>query len=160
VEWRTELERQAKEASSHRSNPPPARHKPPSPFEENLKWTKKMYTEGANDPITMTRDGYTFDAALLSRPGQDDIQDALGDDYYSNLLLYPTWQGWMRNNQPRTLIVWGRGDYIFGPVAAEAYKRDLPRAKIVFYNGGHFVLEEYAAEIAREIVVMFVPGAR
>jgi pimeloyl-ACP methyl ester carboxylesterase len=158
AEWRAELEQQAKDAINHPRSPTPAKHKPPLPFESNLKWTQQMYTRGAHDPATMTRDGYTLDAALLSRPGQDDIQDILGDDYYANMLLYPTWQGWLRLHHPRTLIVWGRGDYIFGPVAAEAYKRDLPQAKLVFYDGGHFVLEEYAAEAAREIIEMFSPG--
>lgn len=114
-----------------------------------------MYTRGARDGASMTPDGYTLDAALLSRPGQDDIQDALGDDYYTNVLLYPTWQRWLRLHHPRTLIVWGRGDYIFGPVGAEAYKRDLPNARMVFYDSGHFVLEEYAPEVARDIIEMF-----
>jgi len=96
---------------------------------------------------------------MLSRPGQDEIQDALGDDYYTNVLLYPTWQRWLRTRRPRTLLVWGRGDRIFGPAAAEAYKHDLPQARLVFYDGGHFVLEEYAPEVAREIIAMFAaPG--
>jgi pimeloyl-ACP methyl ester carboxylesterase len=79
----------------------------------------------------------------------------LSDDYYTNMLLYPQWQEWLRQHHPRALIVWGRGDYIFGPAAAEAYERDLPQAKVVFYNGSHFVLEEYAPEVAREIIDAF-----
>lgn len=150
-EWRSELEQQAKDAGKRAQGP----HKPPSPFETNLKWTREMYTHGAHNAATMTPDGYTLDAALLSRPGQDDIQDVLGDDYYTNLLLYPAWQQWLRHYHPRTLIVWGRGDYIFGPAAAEAYRRDLPQAKLVLYDGGHFVLEEYAPEVAQDIVKMF-----
>ena len=153
-EWRAELEQRAREAADH-PGPTPPKHKRPSALETNLQWTQHMYTQGAHDSMTMTPDGYTFDAAMLSRPGQDDIQDILGDDYYTNMLLYSTWQQWLKKHQPRTLIVWGRGDYIFGPAAAEAYRRDLPQAKLVFYPGGHFVLEEYAPEIAQEIVAMF-----
>ena len=69
----------------------------------------------------------------------------------------PTWQQWLRVHQPRALIVWGRGDTIFGPAAAEAYKRDLPQARLVFYDGSHFVLEEYAPQVAREIIQVFSP---
>lgn len=158
AEWRAELEQQAKDAAGHAAVATPPAHKPPSAFDANLKWTKAMYTTGARDAATMDPDGYTFDAAMLSRPGQDDIQDALGDDYYSNLLLYPQWQEWLRVHHPRTLIVWGRGDYIFGPAAAEAYRRDLPEARLVFYDGSHFVLEEHAAEVAQEIIAMFSPA--
>jgi pimeloyl-ACP methyl ester carboxylesterase len=155
AQWRAELEKQAGDAAEHPHDPPPPKHKPPSHFDENLKWTKGMYLTGARDPATMTPDGYTFDAAMLSRAGQDDVQDMLGDDYYTNVLLYPTWQKWLKQQRPPTLIVWGRGDQIFGPVAAEAYKRDVPQAKLVFYDGGHFVLEEYAPQVAREIIKMF-----
>jgi pimeloyl-ACP methyl ester carboxylesterase len=158
AQWRAELEQQIKDAAEHPGGPKPPKHKPPSPLEENLKWTKGMYVTGAREAATMSPDGYTFDAAMLSRSGQDEIQDVLGDDYYRNVLLYPTWQAWLRQHHPRVLIAWGHGDQIFGPVAAEAYKRDVPQAKLVFYNGGHFVLEEYAPEVAREIIATFSWG--
>ena len=80
-------------------------------------------------------------------------------NYYTNVDLYPVWQQWLRTQKPRALIVWGQGDQIFGPAAAKAYKRDLPQAKLVFFNGGHFVLEEYAADVAKEIIQTFsAPG--
>lgn len=153
-EWRAELEAQIKAAAQHPA-PKPVQHKPPSPFAENLKWVRTMYLTGARDPEQMVPDGYTLDAALLSRPGQDDIQDALDGAYYTNVLAYPAWQAWLRRAQPRTLIVWGRGDRIFGPAAARAYMHDLPNARLVLYDGGHFVLEEHAAEVAREIAATF-----
>jgi hypothetical protein len=44
--------------------------------------------------------------------------------------------------------------------AAKAYLRDLPKARLVFYDGGHFVLKERAPEVAHEIIAMFseAPG--
>jgi pimeloyl-ACP methyl ester carboxylesterase len=93
-------------------------------------------------------------------PVRDDIQDILGNDYYTNVLLYRTWQTWLRDRQPRTLIIWGKGDRIFGRNSAEAYRRDLPHAKLVFYEGGHFMLEEYAPEAAEEITRMFSATAK
>jgi len=52
------------------------------------------------------------------------IQAALIADYHTNLPEYPRWQELLRTKQPRTLIVWGKGDKIFLPAGAEAYKRD------------------------------------
>ena len=36
-------------------------------------------------------------------------------------------------------------------LAAEAFRRDNPDAKVVFYDTGHFALETHAAEIGQEI---------
>jgi pimeloyl-ACP methyl ester carboxylesterase len=47
--------------------------------------------------------------------------------------------------------VWGRNDPFFLPAGAEAYKRDIPDAKIRFLETGHFALETHAAEIAGAI---------
>jgi pimeloyl-ACP methyl ester carboxylesterase len=37
------------------------------------------------------------------------------------------------------------------PAGAEAFRRDNPSAKVVFYDTGHFALETHAAEIGAEI---------
>jgi pimeloyl-ACP methyl ester carboxylesterase len=47
--------------------------------------------------------------------------------------------------------VWGKNDPFFIPPGAEAYRRDIPSAKVVFYDTGHFALETNAAEISMEI---------
>ena len=46
------------------------------------------------------------------------------------------------------LAVWGRGDEIFGPDGARAFADDLPKAEIHLLDGGHFLLESSAAEVA------------
>ena len=51
--------------------------------------------------------------------------------------------------------MWGRGDPIFLAAGAEAYRRDLPDAELVWLNGGHFALEEHAAEVAEHITRVF-----
>jgi pimeloyl-ACP methyl ester carboxylesterase len=48
--------------------------------------------------------------------------------------------------------VWGRSDHIFLSPGAEAYKHDLPKAEIHFFNTGHFALEEDASDIADQII--------
>jgi pimeloyl-ACP methyl ester carboxylesterase len=51
----------------------------------------------------------------------------------------------------RLLRSGGKNDPFFLPAGAEAYRRDNPSAKVVFYDAGHFALETHAAEIGAEI---------
>jgi len=46
------------------------------------------------------------------------------------------------------LAVWGRGDEIFGPDGARAFAEDVPDAEIHLLDGGHFLLESSAAQVA------------
>ena len=39
----------------------------------------------------------------------------------------------------------------FIPPGAEAYRRDIPSAKVVFYDTGHFALETHVEEISDQI---------
>ena len=93
-----------------------------------------------------------MDQALLDRPQSTEIQLDLLADYKSNVLLYPKFQEYFRTHRPPTLAVWGRNDPFFLPPGAEAYRRDNPSAKVIFYDTGHFALETHAAEIGAEIL--------
>jgi pimeloyl-ACP methyl ester carboxylesterase len=44
--------------------------------------------------------------------------------------------------------VWGRGDEIFGPAGAQAFADDAHDAEIHLLDGGHFLLETAADEVA------------
>jgi pimeloyl-ACP methyl ester carboxylesterase len=46
------------------------------------------------------------------------------------------------------LAVWGRGDEIFGPDGARAFAADAADAEIHLLDGGHFLLETAADEVA------------
>ena len=50
---------------------------------------------------------------------------------------------------------WGRGDPFFTPAGAEAFLADLPEAKLVWLDSGHFVLDENAETVAAEIIDTF-----
>ncbi|MGM3262801.1 alpha/beta fold hydrolase, partial [Klebsiella pneumoniae] len=50
--------------------------------------------------------------------------------------------------QPPVLATWGKNDPFFVPAGAEAYKRDLPKAEVHFFDTGHFALETHHREIA------------
>jgi pimeloyl-ACP methyl ester carboxylesterase len=86
--------------------------------------------------------------AFLNRPGEADIQSDLFYDYRTNVTAYPVWQAWLRNSQPRTLVLWGKYDPSFDISEPEAYRRDLPHALIEILEGGHFALDTAADQIA------------
>lgn len=106
-----------------------------------------QYTHGVADPTAVSPDGYSLDNFYLSRQGADEVQLDLLGDYRSNVELYPSFQEYFRNYAPPTLAVWGRNDPFFLPAGAEAFKRDIPHAEVVFFDTGHFALETHAAEI-------------
>jgi pimeloyl-ACP methyl ester carboxylesterase len=97
-------------------------------------------------------DLWTDEFAFLSRPGQADIQTDLFYDYRTNVASYPTWQAWLRQKQPRLLVVWGKYDPSFELSEAEAYRADVPGAEVHILDAGHFALDTAAEEIASFIV--------
>jgi pimeloyl-ACP methyl ester carboxylesterase len=72
-------------------------------------------------------------------------------DYKSNVALYPTFPNYFRTHKPRFLAVWGKNDPFFVPRGAEAFRRDIPDARIHFFDTGHFALETHAKDIAAAI---------
>lgn len=72
-------------------------------------------------------------------------------NYDTNITLHPKFQEYFRRHRPPTLTVWGKNDPFFLPAGAEAFCRDNPDAKVVFFETGHFALETHAAEIGGEI---------
>jgi pimeloyl-ACP methyl ester carboxylesterase len=109
--------------------------------------TKWQYTHGVTDATRVAPESYTLDSALLSRPGNDEIQLDLFLDYASNVALYPKFQNYFRAKQPPLLAVWGKNDPFFLPPGAEAFKRDNPNAEVHFFDTGHFALETHVDEI-------------
>ena len=69
-------------------------------------------------------------------------------DYRTNVPLYPEFQKFFRKNQPPTLIVWGKNDFIFPPEGAAPYSRDLKNLETHLLDTGHFALETHSEEIA------------
>jgi pimeloyl-ACP methyl ester carboxylesterase len=120
--------------------------------------TRWQYTHGVPDAIAISPDGYSLDNFYLARPGADEIQLDLFGDYKSNVALYPSFQNYFRAHKPRFLAAWGKNDPFFLPAGAEAFRRDIPGAKIQFFDTGHFALETHAKEIAAVIRDFLVPG--
>jgi pimeloyl-ACP methyl ester carboxylesterase len=110
--------------------------------------TKRQYLEGAPDSSLVSPDAWEHAQWGMDRPGDKEIQFALHADYGSNVEHYAEWHAYFRKNQPPTLIVWGRGDFVFTPAGAEAYRKDLEHVELHMLNAGHFALETNATEIA------------
>ena len=111
---------------------------------ESIQW---QYTHRAPDAMRIAPETYTLDNEGLARPGNLDIQLDLMLDYRTNVVMYPQLQKYFRDRKPPLLAVWGRNDAIFIPAGAEAFKRDLPKAEVHFYDTGHFALESHVQEI-------------
>lgn len=107
-----------------------------------------QYINGARSSNLIAPETYALDAALIARPGNEDIQLDLFLDYASNVVLYPKFQQYLRKHQPPLLAVWGKHDPLFIPAGAKAYKKDLPDAEVHLYDAGHFALESNLQEIA------------
>jgi len=117
--------------------------------------TRWQYTHGVSDESLVSPDGIALDNHYLAREGADDVQLDLFLDYQSNVALYPTFQAYFREHQPRFLAVWGKNDPFFLPPGAEAFKRDIPKAQVSFFDTGHFAPETHASEIADAIRAFF-----
>jgi pimeloyl-ACP methyl ester carboxylesterase len=118
----------------------------------SLDATEKRHTLGTSHPERYNPDTWTDEYAHLSKPGQKDIQASLLYDYRTNVDSYATWQAWLRQNRPPTLVVWGRNDPSFIAPGGEAYKRDVPDAEVHLLDAGHFALDEKNDEIARLVL--------
>ena len=59
---------------------------------------------------------WTDEFYFLNHPGQAEIQSDLFDDYRANVDNYPKWQAWMREKQPRLLVIWGKYELSFDAI--------------------------------------------
>jgi pimeloyl-ACP methyl ester carboxylesterase len=103
-----------------------------------------------NDPNVDRYDPdlWTDEFAFLNQPGQAQIQSDLFYDYRTNVDAYPKWQAWMREKQPRLLVIWRKYHPSFDPGEPERYRKDVPGAEVHVLDAGHFALDTAADEIA------------
>ena len=119
---------------------------------EAIRW---QYTHGLAEPDLVAPDTWIHDLALVSRPGNDQVQLALFRDYASNRILYPRVHQWLRATRVPLLAVWGANDEIFLPEGARAFSRDLPEAEVHLLDAGHFALESHLDQIVPLVLDFF-----
>jgi pimeloyl-ACP methyl ester carboxylesterase len=114
----------------------------------SLEATKQRHIGTTPHPERINPDTWTDEYAFLTRPGETQIQLDLFYDYQTNVAAYPLWQQWLRDHQPRLLVLWGKYDPSFTLAGAEAYKRDVPGCQVILLDAGHFALDEATDRIA------------
>lgn len=117
----------------------------------SLKTTRTRHVGSDPNVERYDPDLWTDEFAFLNQPGQADIQSDLFYDYRTNVDSYPKWQTWMRENQPRLMVIWGKYDLSFELSEPEAYRKDVPKAEVHVLDAGHFALDTAADQIAELI---------
>jgi pimeloyl-ACP methyl ester carboxylesterase len=117
--------------------------------------TRAQYVEGIGDAQVLNPDLWTLDQHFLDLPGRDRVMLDLFYDYKSNLALYPTWQTYLREHQPPTLVTWGANDRYFTAAGARGYLADVPDAELHLLDTGHFALATHTEEIADLITAFY-----
>ena len=123
---------------------------------EAIRW---QYLTGVPDASVVSPDTWHHDFALVSRPGNDQVQLSLFRDYPANRPLYDRLHAYLRSSQVPLLAVWGRGDEIFGPDGARAFADDVRDARIHLLDGGHFLLESALDEVSG-LILTFLDGVK
>ena len=114
----------------------------------DLDGIKLVYQHGHTQPERISPDNWQMDFRFMERPNARRVQLDLFYDYRTNVALYPAWQQFLRDRQPKTLIFWGQRDIFFTPEGGEAYLRDLPHAEMHRLESGHFAVEDCLDAIA------------
>jgi len=112
---------------------------------------KTVYLHGHKRPELISPDNWNIDFRFMERTNARQVQMDLFYDYRTNVALYPQWQKFLREEQPKTLIFWGQDDIFFTREGGEAYFKDLPRAEMHRLDSGHFAVEDSLEEIAGNI---------
>jgi pimeloyl-ACP methyl ester carboxylesterase len=113
---------------------------------------KSIYLHGAVHPELISPDNWESDYGFMQRPHAVRINLDLFYDYRKNVDLYPAWQKFMRDRQPKTLIFWGQNDIFFTPAGGEAFMRDLPKAELHRLAAGHFAVEDNLEYISSNMI--------
>ena len=114
----------------------------------SLATTRSRHVGPDQDIERIDPDLWTDEFYFLNQPGQADIQSDLFYDYRTNVDAYPKWQAWMREKQPRLLVIWGKYDSSFDIGEPERYRGDVPNAEVHVLDASHFALDTAADEIA------------
>jgi pimeloyl-ACP methyl ester carboxylesterase len=112
---------------------------------------KAIYMQGAKKPEAISPDNWNSDFYFMQRPHSVRMNLDLFYDYRTNVGLYPKWQAFMRDRQPKTLIFWGQDDIFFTAAGGEAFLTDLPEAEIHRLAAGHFAVEDHLDYISDHI---------
>jgi pimeloyl-ACP methyl ester carboxylesterase len=121
----------------------------------NVGRDKFLHQAGARSPDVVDPDNWAIDAYAFSIPEDRVFMSRLLMNMEANFPRYPEWTAYLRERQPKTLILWGQNDPFLVRAAAESVRQSVPTADVRYFDGGHFVLDENADAIADAIVETF-----
>src|SRR5882672_3195487 len=116
---------------------------------------KFLHKRGARQPEALNPDNWAMDAYAFSIAANRVFMSRLFMNLTANIAHYGRWADYLRDRQPKTLIVWRRNDPLILPTAAEFVKQVVPAADLRYFDSGHFVLDENADAIAKAIIETF-----
>ena len=121
-----------------------------------LETIRQVYLYGHKDPEIISPDNWNMDFRFMERPNARRAQMDLFYDYRTNVALYPKWQKFLQERQPKSLIFWGQNDIFFTREGGESYLKDLPDAEMHRLDSGHFAVEDCLDEIASNIHIFYL----
>ena len=114
--------------------------------------SKFLHKTGARQPDALSPDNWAIDAYAFSIEANRVFMSRFLMNLSTNIQRFPEFTAYLKERQPKTLIVWGRNDPLLLPAAAEFFKQLMPKADLRYFDGGHFVLDEYADAVADAII--------
>jgi pimeloyl-ACP methyl ester carboxylesterase len=115
-----------------------------------------LHESGARAPHALDPGDWAMDAYAFSIPEKRTFMSRLLMNMSANVPQYAEWQAYLKDRQPKTLVVWGRNDPFLMPAAVEAVKRAIPTAEVRYFDAGHFALDENVDAIAEAIIETFL----
>lgn len=116
-----------------------------------------LHKKGAREPDSLNPDNWAIDAYAFSIAANRVFMSRLFMNLTTNIQHYPEWTAYLKDRQPKTLIVWGRNDPLILPAAAEFVKQVVPAADLRYYDASHLALDENVEAIAEAINETFSP---
>jgi pimeloyl-ACP methyl ester carboxylesterase len=113
------------------------------------KGTQEQYTAGLPQKMLhcINPESWIVDWERMSRPRNVTMQFKLNCTYKTNIEMFPAFQQYFRQYQPRAIVLWGKYDAFYETAEVYCYKKDLPDAGIHILEGGHMVLETNFDEV-------------
>jgi pimeloyl-ACP methyl ester carboxylesterase len=120
-----------------------------------LNATQAIYIDGTNPNDLDLLDSYQWSLDYLQNIQGETNQERQLDlyyDYRNNVAMYPQFQAYFRKTQVPLFALWAANDPAFLPAGAEAFKTDLPNARVQFLDAGHMAVESKLIEIATQVL--------
>jgi pimeloyl-ACP methyl ester carboxylesterase len=114
-----------------------------------------LHKKGSRQPDALNPDNWAIDAYAFSIAANRVFMSRLFMNLTTNIQHYPEWTAYLKDRQPKTLIVWGQNDPLILSAAAEFVKQVVPAADLRYFDAGHFALDENADAIAEAIIETF-----